>query len=42
MGPTYTMQNVINKHYSNVFDNIGDPTSFVWYGTYTSPTQVPS
>lgn len=32
MGPAYTMRNVIEKHYNNDFDNIGRPTSFVWYG----------
>ncbi|KAI0478461.1 alkaline-phosphatase-like protein [Xylariaceae sp. FL0804] len=30
-GPTM-MDAIINKHYDNSFDNIGQPTSFIWYG----------
>lgn len=32
MGTRETFGGVLNKYYENSFDNIGNKTSFVWYG----------
>lgn len=32
MGGTTTFAKIIEKHYDNSYDNIGEPTSFAWYG----------
>lgn len=32
MGGPRTMANIMDKHYDNSYDNIGEPNSFVWYG----------
>ncbi|KAI0018644.1 alkaline-phosphatase-like protein [Xylariomycetidae sp. FL0641] len=32
MGGPRTMDAIINKHYDNSYENLGEPTSFVWYG----------
>lgn len=32
MGGPRTMAGVIDRYYNNSYENIGDKTSFVWYG----------
>lgn len=32
MGGATTMGQVIQKYYDNTLDNIGEKTSFTWYG----------
>lgn len=34
MGGPETFGGVINDHYDNRYENIGNKTSFVWYGTW--------
>ena len=36
MGGPETFGGVIDKYYDNSYDNIGNKTSFVWYGKSTS------
>lgn len=43
MGDPRTMGSIIEKYYDNSLDNIGDKTSFVWYGPrWTSAGTAPS
>lgn len=37
MGGPRTMAGVIDRYYNNSYENIGDKTSFVWYGKSNHP-----
>lgn len=43
MGEAVTMKNIINKHYDNRFENLGEKTSFCYYGPrWASAAMAPS
>lgn len=37
IGGPRTMAGVIDRYYNNNYENIGDKTSFVWYGKSNHP-----
>lgn len=40
MGREDTMAQIIEKHYNNSFENLGNHDSFTWYGTWCNTVPV--